>query len=131
MELKDWIFLAILTATIVSSHLMVSKQIKKNKKSQWVDDFIRGIANYLALIAYTNYSSKKEELFEITKTGVAVLFLLDEKDQEQKMLHDAISYLTVFTMQELNPNSLNELENRVHEVKVLAKNIIKNEDHTF
>ncbi len=131
MESKDWIFLAILACTVVSSHLLVSRQIGRNKKNQWLEDFRRGITNYMALITHTTYNSKREEAFELTKSGMALLFLLDEKDRQQKQLHDAISYLTLFTVQENNQNYLKELESRLHEVKILAKGIIKKEQDRF
>jgi hypothetical protein len=124
MECKDYFQIIALIATIISSNYLVSRQIRKNKKSGWIEDFRREVAGFLSNgMAITPYSSKLE-FTEFEKRAMLLLLLLDGKDFKQNLLIGKIAETTVMLTNELGPNHIEEFKNKNKEIITLAKEII-------
>jgi hypothetical protein len=126
MELKDWITTIILLLTIISSHWVVSKQIRKTKKAKWIEGFRMEVAKYLSL---SNKASRNNltALYNIAESGYVILMLLDDNNKLHQLLNDEIVAFNAFSLQ-FTAADLDEYTKRIGNIKNIAKEIIKLEE---
>jgi hypothetical protein len=128
MESRDWITLAALIVTIISSHWLASKQTRKTKRVKWIEDFRSEIANLISLsnqVENHNIST----LIPFSKCGYVILMLLDENKKNQKPLMLEIQSFGLFMTETFTPNLMQEYKQRVEKITNLAKGIIRQEEN--
>jgi hypothetical protein len=83
MQTKDWITTIILTATIFSSHILASKQIRKNKSAKWIEDLRLKAANLISLSQQVQ-NNNVNTLFPFAKSGYVVTLMLNQKKYQKR-----------------------------------------------
>ena len=68
MECKDYLQIIVLVATIISSNWLVSRQIKKNKKSGWIEDYRKEVASFTSIGLAIKTKISKAELSELIRS---------------------------------------------------------------
>ena len=124
MDVKDWIQITALVLTIIASNYLVSRQIKKNKKSGWIEDLRHAVADYTAFIMSITPKSTKDDYLEVSKRSTLLLLLLNEKDEKQNDLLIKISKTTIIIAKNGGSTDLEEFKKNVHEIVIAAKQII-------
>jgi len=124
MECKDYLQIIALIATIISSNWLVSRQIKKNKKSGWIEDFRKEIANFTSIGFAITPRSSKTELFELSKSSTLLIMLLDEKDKKQEKLKNTIIETTILLSTNFTESHIVDFQLKYHEIISSAKMII-------
>ncbi|QNF34366.1 hypothetical protein HUW51_17155 [Adhaeribacter swui] len=101
METKDYLPLAtafVALIAIFSSYYLLSKQILKNKRSAWIEDFRKEIANYYTLAISIKRDSSDDDLIKITNSSVLIIMLLDIKRPKQKAFETFIASTTSYVI---------------------------------
>ncbi|MGV8964560.1 MAG: hypothetical protein ACOH2V_14430 [Candidatus Saccharimonadaceae bacterium] len=124
MASKDYIQILALIATIITSNWIVSRQIKKNKKSGWIEDFRKEVATFLACGFSITTNPPKEELLNVVKSSTLLLLLLDADDEKQKNLINKIARTTIILSKDYTVANLDDFQKKFNEIISLAKVII-------
>jgi hypothetical protein len=127
MEAKDWITPIILIATIFSSHLLMSKQTRKNKRAKWIEDLRLEVANVIS------YSQQVENgnvntLFPFSRSGYVVTMLLDQNKKIEGDLLLEIQTFGLFMTEKFNLGHMQEYKERVTKITNLTKLVIYREE---
>ncbi len=125
METKDWITLFALCTTIFSSYILLSKQIGKNKRSKWIDDFTHEVANFLSLSMTLSDHPSKEELLNLSKSGCILLLFLNSNIQIQNKLKQEINN-TIQTLL-VGQNTKDKIVDHSKDIMDLSNEIIREE----
>lgn len=124
MVIKDYLQIFALIATIITSNWLVSRQIKKNKKSAWIEDFRKEVATFLAYGFSITKNPPKEELINVVKSSTLLLLLLDEYDEKQKNLINKIARTTIILSNDYSVKNIDDFRKKFNEVISLSKEII-------
>jgi len=128
MEAKDWITPIILIATIISSHLLVSKQTRKNKRAKWIEDLRLEVANVISFSQQVD-DKNVNTLFPFSKSGYVVTMLLDQnKKNEKDLLLEVQEFGLFMTGKVNNKNYMQEYKERVTKITNLTKLVIYREE---
>ncbi len=123
MEIKDWITIGVLIATIISSHWLVSVQTRKNKKVKWIDDLRLEVANFLTHSREFGDEDPTNP-FPFSRSGCVITMLLDETNPHQNELIHEVRSFTDFILAGFDRNKLEEYKARVGKIVHLTKRII-------
>jgi len=127
MECKDYLQIIALIATIISSNWLVSRQIKKNKKSGWIEDFRKEVASFTSIGLAITPESSKAELSELIRSSTLLVLLLDEKDEKQEKLISTIAETTIMLSKNLTKNHIDDFKSKHNKIIFSAKEIIREE----
>jgi len=130
MEAKDWITLIspiILVATIISSHLLVSKQTRKNKRAKWIEDLRLEVANVISFSQQVE-DGNVNTLFPFSKSGYVVTMLLDQNKKIENDLLLEVQAFGLFMTEKFNANYIKEYKIRVAKITNLTKLVIYEEE---
>jgi len=128
MEIKDWITIAVLIATIVSSHWLASKQTRKNKKAKWIEDFRNEISKFFSLSIDVKKGDVKT-IQNLSTSSWVIIMLLDENNKSQQTLIEEISGFGLFMSERFHTgDDIAEYKSGVTKIYNLAKDIIRQEE---
>jgi hypothetical protein len=125
MECKDYLQIIVLVATIISSNWLVSRQIKKNKKSGWIEDFRKEVASFTSIGLAIKPKSSKAELSELIRSSTLLILLLDEKDEKQEKLISTIAETTIMLSNDMTENHIVDFKSKHNKIIFSAKEIIR------
>jgi hypothetical protein len=127
MDISDVITVFVLVATIISSHLLASKSIRKTKKAEWVDRLSILVSEVVSKSIALTPKSSRSEYEKLSKKAILLLLILDEDKKMQKQLNQIITELIVIIA--IDENQLNNkiFEERVPKIIKLTKEIVKDE----
>jgi len=125
MEYKDYLQIIVLVATILSSNWLVSRQIKKNKKSGWIEDIRKEVANFTTIGIAITPKSSKTELSELNRSSTLLILLLDERDEKQKKLISTIAETTIMLSNDMTENYIIDFKSKYNKIIFSAKEIIR------
>jgi hypothetical protein len=117
----------VLIVTIISSHLLVSRQIRKTKRSDWIESLRKLIAEYIAKIVALDYKSRKSDFEDLTKCSTLLILMLNKKDKNQEKLIEKVAETMVVVSKFNNLTDIKYFEDRVPKIIELAKKIIDEE----
>jgi hypothetical protein len=130
MEIRDWIALftpIILIVTIISSHIIISKQTRKNKRAKWIEDLRLEVANVISLSQQVE-NGNVNTLFPFSKSGYVVTMLLDQNKKTEEDLLLEIQAFGIFMTEKFNANHVQEYKTRVTKITNLTKLVIYQEE---
>jgi len=126
METREYVTLFVLIATIISSHLLASKQTRKNKKAKWIEDLRLEVANLISLSQQV--TKDVNTLFPFSKSGFVVAMLLDQNKKLQEDLILEVQDFGLFVTTGFNLSQITEYKDRVTKITNLTKYIIFQEE---
>ncbi|MCC6372883.1 MAG: hypothetical protein IT236_17900 [Bacteroidia bacterium] len=125
MTLKDSIPLLIVMLTIFSSHILLSRQIRKTKRAEWTESFRNEIADFTSqVMGYTSPIATQEELHQILKASHLILMRLNPKEKLHKKLENHVAQLTLISSRKITPEIIEEFKNHHNATIMLAREII-------
>ncbi|RYX84087.1 hypothetical protein EON73_03535 [bacterium] len=135
MTITNWIALAAVVITFVTSNVVVARQVRKAKKAKWIDDFREEISEFLTLsiaIIHQGEDTKynTENFLKLDTISIKLSFLLNENDKDQDNLNSMIMNTVEFILSdEFNIETAEGQEyfNMRSSIKLQAKSIIKKE----
>jgi hypothetical protein len=126
MEVKEWLTVGTLIATIISSHWLVSKQARKTKKAKWIDDFKIEISKLLSL-CYKYDKTDAKSGYDLITGCFSIMILINVKIESHKLLDAAISDLLKIVQNQ----SLENYTEASAKVYLLAKEIIRESERNL
>lgn len=126
-DLTAYIPLVTLVVTVASSYIILSRQIKKTKRSEWIEKFRSDMAKFMALTMSTSYNTTNEELKEILKVCYSILLLINPVNKKQMELQSHVASLTMLLSQALEKDHIEQFKSKHNAIVNLAREIILEE----
>jgi hypothetical protein len=122
---KDYFPIIIMAITVISSHLIVTKQVRKNTRSLWIQDFRKEIANFLALAQYITPKSSDEQLLELTRSAFQIAFLFNPDNTLHKELEVDVFNMVTFLSIKTQSFDITKFKQDVNKIRKLTIEILQ------
>lgn len=136
LSTKDFFPLIGTIITVLTGYLLISVQIRKNRRSKWIEDFRKESAKVVTLFIELNLSYSKGEgeivilernkiVLELTNSTVIIGLYLSENNDLHNELRDKLSSV----LQSLDPTSETKMKvsDELSNIATLAKRILDEE----
>jgi hypothetical protein len=120
--------------TVLASYKIMSKQIRKNKSVQWIDDFRSSSIDFLAFVTGLSHPTKnRQDLLELNKLSLRVQLLVNQSNPASMEFYSVISSIGLLYTREPGENEdVNEKYNMLTgRALALIREIIEKEENNI
>lgn len=129
MKTESYIQFAVLLLSIFASHVYLSRQIKKSKRSEWIEKLRTEVATFCAqAMSCSMPRSTLDEIRQILKTSYSVFMLLDNTNPQHRELEQTIAKTTLIVTHVVGSDKDHKQLKELHEAVIrLSRDIIRKE----